>query len=419
MFNKQDEKLLYELLKKYKQGSISGLVQGSNITLSPNGCRDRIISSKGGGSIDTFDCSDLSGCNISNLNNDSGYLVSSALNDYVPNTRNLTINGNTFDLSADRSWTVSSSIKMNEILSAIADNTIDNSNNKQSWSWNTLASGSGLTLSSTSTASVTNDAVLSVVKSGVAVTNTQTIYGLKVENTSQSGGGTIIGGLFSAQNASGNNIAIQTTGSGSNGYTALGVGNNGKIVWNNGDKDGSTIQNVSNVPELRITSPDVSAFGSVSLFTTKYGTKFYNKNTGALFANIGTFDNTKSYLLFGGDSYSTIYRSEFTTACLIERNLGVLKLSANAGLAGGYATLTPTFQLNVVGTTNNVGVGTETPTASAKLDVTSTTQGFLPPRMTTTQKNAIATPSEGLIVYDTDLKKLCVFTTVWETITSL
>jgi hypothetical protein len=47
-----------------------------------------------------------------------------------------------------------------------------------------------------------------------------------------------------------------------------------------------------------------------------------------------------------------------------------------------------------------------TPNASAVLDVGSTTQGFLPPRMTTTQKNAIATPASGLQVYDTTLNQM-------------
>jgi hypothetical protein len=56
---------------------------------------------------------------------------------------------------------------------------------------------------------------------------------------------------------------------------------------------------------------------------------------------------------------------------------------------------------------------------SSMLQVDSTTQGFLPPRMTTTQKNAIASPAAGLVVYDTTLAKLCVYTTTWETITSL
>jgi hypothetical protein len=44
--------------------------------------------------------------------------------------------------------------------------------------------------------------------------------------------------------------------------------------------------------------------------------------------------------------------------------------------------------------------------ASAQLDVSSTTKGFLPPRMTTTQKNAIATPAAGLTVYDSTTNKL-------------
>ena len=56
--------------------------------------------------------------------------------------------------------------------------------------------------------------------------------------------------------------------------------------------------------------------------------------------------------------------------------------------------------------------------ASATLQLDSTVQGFLPPRMTTTQKNAISSPAAGLVVYDTTLAKLCVYTTAWETITS-
>ncbi|MEY4521926.1 MAG: hypothetical protein RIT10_1111 [Bacteroidota bacterium] len=49
-----------------------------------------------------------------------------------------------------------------------------------------------------------------------------------------------------------------------------------------------------------------------------------------------------------------------------------------------------------------VGVGTNTPNASAALDVTSTTKGLLTPRMTSAQRVAIASPANGLIVYQTD-----------------
>jgi len=52
---------------------------------------------------------------------------------------------------------------------------------------------------------------------------------------------------------------------------------------------------------------------------------------------------------------------------------------------------------------NNLNVGDGTyPVASAALQVTSTTQGFLPPRMTATQGSAISSPAEGLIIYVTD-----------------
>lgn len=49
-----------------------------------------------------------------------------------------------------------------------------------------------------------------------------------------------------------------------------------------------------------------------------------------------------------------------------------------------------------------VGVGIATPDGSAMLDVTSTTQGFLAPRMTETQRNDISSPATGLLIYQTD-----------------
>lgn len=47
--------------------------------------------------------------------------------------------------------------------------------------------------------------------------------------------------------------------------------------------------------------------------------------------------------------------------------------------------------------------------ASAILQADSTTKGFLPPRMTTTQVNGIATPAEGLVVFNTTISNLCVY----------
>lgn len=52
--------------------------------------------------------------------------------------------------------------------------------------------------------------------------------------------------------------------------------------------------------------------------------------------------------------------------------------------------------------TGSLVLGATAATASAKLEVNSTTQGFLPPRMTNAQRTAIASPAIGLMVYCTD-----------------
>lgn len=52
-----------------------------------------------------------------------------------------------------------------------------------------------------------------------------------------------------------------------------------------------------------------------------------------------------------------------------------------------------------------VGVGT-VPNSTAMLDVSSSTRGFLPPRMTEAQRNAIVNPAEGLTIYNSSTKKM-------------
>ncbi|MEP7232637.1 MAG: hypothetical protein ABI691_20420 [Ginsengibacter sp.] len=51
-----------------------------------------------------------------------------------------------------------------------------------------------------------------------------------------------------------------------------------------------------------------------------------------------------------------------------------------------------------------IGIGTLMPNPSAQLDVTSTTRGFLPPRMDSMQRNAIVSPQAGLTIYNTSSK---------------
>ena len=56
----------------------------------------------------------------------------------------------------------------------------------------------------------------------------------------------------------------------------------------------------------------------------------------------------------------------------------------------------------------NVGIGTDSP--SAPLEVSSTTGGVIMPRMNTTQRTAISSPTPGEMVYDTDLNKFYGYT---------
>lgn len=56
---------------------------------------------------------------------------------------------------------------------------------------------------------------------------------------------------------------------------------------------------------------------------------------------------------------------------------------------------------------------------SAVFQIDSTTKGFIAPRMTTAQKNAIVTPVDGLTVYDTTLGAYCFYRAIetsWKTI---
>ena len=65
------------------------------------------------------------------------------------------------------------------------------------------------------------------------------------------------------------------------------------------------------------------------------------------------------------------------------------------------------FGLNYINA--QVGIGTQTPNASALLDITSSNKGFLLPRMTTVERDAITNPANGLLIYNTITKGLEVF----------
>lgn len=71
----------------------------------------------------------------------------------------------------------------------------------------------------------------------------------------------------------------------------------------------------------------------------------------------------------------------------------------------GIGLINPTNKLSVQGNANitgSLGLGTIIPASSALLDLSSTTKGFLPPRMDSAARNAIAAPVAGLILWCTN-----------------
>jgi len=142
---------------------------------------------------------------------------------------------------------------------------------------------------------------------------------------------------------------------------------------------------------------------------------------------VGTFDGVSIQNTSSGST--TIFRAKDNSTGVCEFGLGGTT-SAFPNDAFFYTNKTnldfyanADRKLKIFGATGNVAIqngGTFTDISSAQLQVNSTTKGFLPPRMTTTQKNAIASPAAGLVVYDSTLGKLCVRTaSAWETITSI
>lgn len=56
----------------------------------------------------------------------------------------------------------------------------------------------------------------------------------------------------------------------------------------------------------------------------------------------------------------------------------------------------------LIATSQNIGINTNIPDASAQLDIVSNNKGFLVPRMTQTERGLIGSPATGLLVFQTD-----------------
>jgi len=296
---------------------------------------------------------------------------------------------------------------LSAITAATAAHTINNAAFQQEWKWDGLGSGIGLKLSTSSTAATSNTQVLFELRKTGA---TSGIFSggvlLNVINEDTNTISVCKGAHFEAKHFA---ATFGKTGADA-GYGDVAILGNSRLHFYHNGAVSAFIERSFNASSLRLNAP---SDGGVNVVTGSSRAIFFDKSFGDAFIGIGYTTTIKQTQVFGGDSIYG-YRASSTHAAVIENESGILKLSANTGLGGGFAPFTPTWQIAIHGTNNNVGIGTTTPNSSAKLEVSSTTKGFAPPRMTTTQRNAIASPMAGLMLYNTTDNKLqCYDGSIW------
>jgi hypothetical protein len=143
----------------------------------------------------------------------------------------------------------------------------------------------------------------------------------------------------------------------------------------------------------------------------------YNTNTG--FVGIG--NNSPTTLLYvaknmtepcitvrnmggnGGATYAMVDDASGAFWKFKATNTGGFKIRDNSNALDVITIESGSFANAIyIKSTDNIGIGTSAPNASAVLDISSTTKGFLAPRMNHAQLEAISSPTEGLMVYCTD-----------------
>ncbi len=175
-------------------------------------------------------------------------------------------------------------------------------------------------------------------------------------------------------------------------FTKLQIGN--KVFDDNGfSYDANSLYVVNQTPTSETTLNDPQTI----LILARQGTNGEAYGAAATF-NLARYENA---------TFNSRTRLDISLAhTTFDANTNpVMTLLSEGNVGVGTTTPETDLQVNGIISTNRQGVGTTTPDASAILELKSTTQGFLLPRLRSIQINAIPNPADGLVVYNTTTKK--------------
>jgi hypothetical protein len=206
-------------------------------------------------------------------------------------------------------------------------------------------------------------------------------------------------------------LGSSTTASGQN-STALGYG--ATVTSDNTVQLGNnTVTNVKTSGKLTtgtITLPNTDGTSGQILSTNGAGLVAWTTpstvNTSSL------VDLTTNQIVGGNKTLSGI-TTVSNVAASTSVTTGAIIVAGGAGISGN---------VNVGGNetiSGNLGIGTTSVNSSAILDIQSTSQGILLPRLSTTQRDAISNPASGLIIYNTSTESLENYVSVSSSLTEV
>jgi len=225
----------------------------------------------------------------------------------------------------------------------------------------------------------------------------------------------------------GSHSFVSSAGSGSvivNGHSDNGSGTGGLIVRSGGASPSDWHQFLSSGAILRgpVSIRDTNGTTELHLLGTAAGSNIWTGTSGAvhtLYRNNQTAETNQTIRLGGRNYASNGGTPSALLTLFISSSVNELQWGGGTGAMNAA-----TVQKFYAAANNTSGSGTEIArvtlggirvqpagvggnvVASAAIQIDATDKGFLPPRMTTAQRDAISSPAEGLVIYNTTTQKL-------------